>query len=411
MTAQYHLLTTRYLTRFRCLGGACEDTCCRDWNVFVDEEHYHALPARLEDPADRAGVVKVEGGSASRYALTVLRDGDRCCHFLDAGGLCTIHGRYGEDLLPDRCATYPRIRRRVFDRVEVVASMSCPEVARLVLLDGDALDRVPGDLALVGRGTLRREIDEKTTHPYEANFLPVRSLAMLLLRDARFPVASRFFFLAFLADASRAYLRRGAERFDVDAMQKLARALRSAESLAALDHKLPLVEGSDRFALSVMHELIRVGLTYAPLQELLEPLLSFYAERAPAAEGEDALAALVRGYRGLPPLPPDLGARLDELCARYATHELLRAWFVEETSFLSFVHQLLVRAAFVRFVVRGHAALAPPSDIAALDALVVRVTYRVARMLEGIDEIARELARGLEASSMSLGAAVSLIRV
>lgn len=411
-TGQYELFTTRYMTRFRCLGGACEDTCCRDWNVYVDDAHYHALQARLEDDADRAAVVKVEGGSPSRYGLMVLRDGDACCHFLDRGGLCKIQDRYGEELIPDRCATYPRIRRRVFDRVEVVASLSCPEVARLVLLDEDALDRVPGDLDLVGRGSLRREIDEQTTDPYETNFIPVRSLAMGLLRDERFSIASRYFFLAFLADATRGYLRRGAERFDVQGLQQLGLALRSAENLAALDRRLPLIQGSDRFALSVMNELVRVGLSYARLRELLVPLASFFAESArAAAEGEDEIGALVRAYRGLAPLPAELGARLDVLGVRYAAHELLRSWYVEETSFLSFVHQLLARTAFTRFLVRVHAALSPPPDVAALDALVVRFAYRTARMFEGIERVAGELARGLEASGMSLGAAVSLIRV
>jgi len=409
--SEYDLYTTHYMTRFRCLGGECEDTCCRDWNVFVDEEHYHALQERLESPADKAALKKVEGGSGGRYALMVLRDDDKFCHFLDGAGLCSIQVRLGEELVPDRCASYPRIRRRVFDKVEVVAGLSCPEVARLVLLHDDALDRVPGDVGLVGRGWLRREIDERNTDPYDVHFLPVRSVAMGLLRDPRFSAASRFFFLAFFADATRAYLRRGAERFDLEGLQKLAVALRSAENLGSLDRQWAKIEGSDRFALSVMHELMRVGLTYPPVAELVAPLLASFAERAPRAEGEDEVAALVRGYRGLPALPAELGARLDVLGARYAAHELLRTWYVEESSFLSFVHQLLVRTAFIRFLVRGHAALSPPADVAALDALAVRVGYRVARMLEGIESIGAELARGLEASGLPIAAAVSLIRV
>ena len=39
-----------YNRAFRCLGGACPDTCCRDWEIVVDEgalAYYLAAPAGL----------------------------------------------------------------------------------------------------------------------------------------------------------------------------------------------------------------------------------------------------------------------------------------------------------------------------------------------------------------------------
>ena len=48
---------------------------------------------------------------------------------------------------------------RAGDRVELVATPGCPEIARLVLLDEDANERVPGELSLLGRGWANREIE------------------------------------------------------------------------------------------------------------------------------------------------------------------------------------------------------------------------------------------------------------
>ncbi len=407
------LFTPRYLTRFRCLGSACEDTCCRDWNIFVDEEHGRALEARIGEPELGAVMRKLDGGGGGRYALLVLRDEDRACHFLGGDGLCTIQSRFGEELLPDLCATYPRVFGRAFDRLEVAASPSCPEIARLVLLGDDATERIPGDPALLGRGWIRgdRELDENTRDPYEANFLAVRSLAMGLLGAKEYPIASRLFFVAFFAESSRAYLRRGAEKFDFDGLQALGQGLRTAENLAKLDAQLPLVADSDRYALSVMHELVRVGAGVPQLAPLVAPLPAFYAARPEGGGDADAVDAWVRNYRALPPLAPERAARLDLLVERFATHELLRKWYVEESSFLVYVHQLLARVAFARFLVASHAAIAPPADGEAFDALIVRVVQRIARAFDRNRELAAELVHGLQAGGMPLAAAVSLIRV
>ena len=53
-----------YYDRFRCLAGACPDSCCREWDVDVDPDsakRYRALPGEL--------------GNALRAALTDTEDG------------------------------------------------------------------------------------------------------------------------------------------------------------------------------------------------------------------------------------------------------------------------------------------------------------------------------------------------
>src|SRR5437868_2040932 len=59
MEAQAPSLTFRYLSRFRCIGGACEDTCCGHWRVELDD-------------ATRDRLAALEGDSALREALGAL---------------------------------------------------------------------------------------------------------------------------------------------------------------------------------------------------------------------------------------------------------------------------------------------------------------------------------------------------
>jgi len=41
-----------YFDRFRCIAGSCPDSCCKEWDVQVDEmsaEKYRSLPGDLGD--------------------------------------------------------------------------------------------------------------------------------------------------------------------------------------------------------------------------------------------------------------------------------------------------------------------------------------------------------------------------
>src|SRR5580704_4856096 len=112
-----------YMTRFQCIGTACEDTCCKAWDVPISQADYGRLAtAGAVDLVTR--IANGRGGS-----VVVLRKlADRACPALDAAGLCSVHARFGETALPDVCASYPRVIGQLGDRLELTGRMSCPEV-------------------------------------------------------------------------------------------------------------------------------------------------------------------------------------------------------------------------------------------------------------------------------------------
>src|SRR5262249_12258330 len=73
-----------------------------------------------------AKLIAVDDATPGRHALLVLTD-DASCAFLDHG-LCSIQARFGEELLPDACASFPPSLGRVGDRFERVATTACPEI-------------------------------------------------------------------------------------------------------------------------------------------------------------------------------------------------------------------------------------------------------------------------------------------
>lgn len=35
------------MNRFECIKAECEDTCCKDWYIYIDEDNYQALERRM----------------------------------------------------------------------------------------------------------------------------------------------------------------------------------------------------------------------------------------------------------------------------------------------------------------------------------------------------------------------------
>lgn len=117
-----------YYDSFRCIAGACPDSCCKEWDVQVDDEaaaYYRALPGALGDRLRE--VLRDEDGE------TVMTIVDGRCPMWRDDGLCRIQAELGEGALCHVCREFPRLRHDYGDFVELGLELSCPEAARLIL--------------------------------------------------------------------------------------------------------------------------------------------------------------------------------------------------------------------------------------------------------------------------------------
>lgn len=117
-----------YFDRFRCLAGSCPDSCCKEWEVQVDEvsaARYRELPGALGEDLRR--VMREEDGVVY---ITISRNR---CPMWRRDGLCEIQKQLGEDALCQVCKTFPRLRHDYGSFAELGLELSCPEAARLIL--------------------------------------------------------------------------------------------------------------------------------------------------------------------------------------------------------------------------------------------------------------------------------------
>lgn len=117
-----------YFDRFRCIAGACPDSCCKEWDVQVDPDAagvYRALPGPL---GDKLRQVLYEEEGETYMAIENGR-----CPMWRADGLCRIQAELGEEALCHVCRAFPRLTHDYGDFVELGLELSCPEAARLIL--------------------------------------------------------------------------------------------------------------------------------------------------------------------------------------------------------------------------------------------------------------------------------------
>ena len=120
--------TPEYFRHFRCIAGDCPDSCCKEWEVDVDDAAA-AFYRNLEGPlGDRLRQVlrDTEDGT-----LMTIEEGR--CPMWRQDGLCRIQAELGHDALCQVCSQFPRLRHDYGDFVEQGLELSCPEAARLIL--------------------------------------------------------------------------------------------------------------------------------------------------------------------------------------------------------------------------------------------------------------------------------------
>lgn len=199
---------TQYSERFRCVGSDCEDTCCKDWNIPItrtDAERLAHLPAGplrtlveasiAEKPA-AAGAVG-DSNSNSPFAIIRLDAATQQCPMLSGEGLCRVHNEVGPEVLPHACATYPRIVHSIDGLQEAALTLSCPEAARLVLLDPDLLRTNPAELQMssVAENAAAAENISPSSADLQRWFWPIRKSVLALVLNRNYPLWQRLFLL------------------------------------------------------------------------------------------------------------------------------------------------------------------------------------------------------------------------
>lgn len=164
-----------YFDEFRCSAGDCRHTCCRGWEIDIDEKtlaYYNALPGALGDRLRRQIEVGADGTAHFR-----LRE-DESCPFLNEKNLCDLIPALGEEHLCQICSDHPRFRNFFSDRTEIGLGLCCEAAAELILSRKEK--------------TRFLEAGEENLLPEENAILRLRETLIARMQDRSVPIRARY---------------------------------------------------------------------------------------------------------------------------------------------------------------------------------------------------------------------------
>ena len=122
-----------YYDKFTCIADQCTITCCQEWKIGVDADTNRKWK-KIFPPED------VSPQKKNLSAYTTKKDGGRVielteehkCPFLNENKLCKLVTAYGENVLSETCAVFPREVHRFETHEEETLMPCCPAVIDLL---------------------------------------------------------------------------------------------------------------------------------------------------------------------------------------------------------------------------------------------------------------------------------------
>ena len=105
---------------FQCIADRCPKTCCAGWQIEIDDDALERYR--------KQGIATVDYEEAC-----FTQDAYKNCSNLDEQGLCNLIKEHGEGILCNTCRMFPRHIEEFEGVREYSLSISCPEVARMLL--------------------------------------------------------------------------------------------------------------------------------------------------------------------------------------------------------------------------------------------------------------------------------------
>lgn len=167
-----------YYHEFCCTADQCEDTCCAGWQIVVDKQSLNKYK-KVRGPF----LKRILSGVDFRHQ-TFRHKGEKRCAFLNENNLCDMYVALGKKSLCKTCRLYPRHIEEFQNVREITLSLSCPEVARILMNKTE-----PVKLRSAERGG--EEEDEDFDLFLYSQLLDAREVIRQILQNRRIPVVVR----------------------------------------------------------------------------------------------------------------------------------------------------------------------------------------------------------------------------
>lgn len=167
-----------YYKKFSCIADKCPDTCCGKWQIVIDDDS-------LEKYEDYNGEYRDELRRKVNWKEGVFRHGrSGKCAFLRDDMLCDLYIHMGKESLCTTCREYPRHTEEFENVREVSLSLSCPEVARILM-------NITDKVTFVTEEDDEDEVFDDFDYFLYSNLEDIREVILNVIQDRSVDIRSR----------------------------------------------------------------------------------------------------------------------------------------------------------------------------------------------------------------------------
>ena len=351
--------TPSHFSGFSCLGAECEDTCCRNWEVKLDREHYDSLKNVMsKDSVDKSMFEQYirfnESSISSDHDYAFIRMGvNGYCAMLDNKGLCSIHAKHGVSVLGNVCTMFPRVISRCIDTVELSGALSCPEVVRNCIDDNNPLKFQrfkTSDLPRSKNYPVQRELLDINDDVYSENFNLVREKLMQIMADDEQTLETRLYVMVHLAHKISGFYHKDCIELDSKEMESVLEKLSEQTLVLKSADFINEYDANPTLSMIVVHSTLSIKLQQADnenISQLYKKILNKYTK-----ENDNIAETLATKLVEITSVM-DLESKryIDKTISRYILNCLYREWFITMPDPFTYVQMLLVRTSILRTLI------------------------------------------------------------
>ncbi|MNO69726.1 Flagellar biosynthetic protein FliU [compost metagenome] len=276
------VLMPTYMNKFTCIGGECEDTCCVGWQITLDKKTYksyknskHPQLSKVFQNSMKRN--KSEATNNSNYASLRLDECGRC-PMLNQDNLCGVQLNLGEEMLSPTCTTYPRVINQVNNILEMSAKLSCPEAARLALLNKEKMECKEVEIDINPLWSLFSTLDVSKSTSAEKYFWNIRIFTIDILQNREWSIEDRLIFLGLFIQKLENLLSQEQVEFIPQLIQDYSVMMENSSTQAVFDR----IKGDVKMQMRIIMHLIsgraQLGVSSERYVECFNDMLSGFGE-------------------------------------------------------------------------------------------------------------------------------------
>ena len=363
---EYKITGFQYLQRFHCLAGECPDTCCRHWQIRLDQQDHIRLydlitgtegASRIQPPV----TIPLQG-KQGRWVSHLRQDDTGACHFLQPNLLCNLQWSHGIDALPKTCANYPRVLHHDGHRLHISGALSCPQITRLCLTLETGytpveLDRQSLPPQLLSQ--IENTPPESNDNYYQRHADQVRKLLHELLCNRHQCLNQRLAICLLFAKSIEPFYYRSSQHRDTGPLEQALREIRLPELQQSIIDKISLTLEQKSLMIVVSQAILRLRAAKCPdenLSQLIQRIFRHYESHIPARlrnKNMELLSPehLYRAYLVYKQIIDEsVGEQIEEHFTRLCLNTLEREHFCGYHTLYDYLQMMVVRLSLVKFL-------------------------------------------------------------